>query len=481
MISLQHKRASFGILAALFVLALLAAQLLQQPLLLAAPFAFLLLLAGWQQLPFVFILLLASLPFSFEYNFTPSLGTDIPDEALMGLTSLVAFAYWLYHPSSIKRQTLGHPLLLWLILHLCWIVIAAFDSTHPLLSLKYGLAKTWYIGAFVLAPLIIFREQKWIRIAGITLAIGILTTVLIILWNQAAGGFSFEAVNDAVKPFFRNHVNYSSMIVCGLPLLAAMFFLSKDPLIRSVTLAGIFILLLAIFLSYARGAWLAVAAGLLAWWLLRMKWLLPAYIITIALLIGAVFWLKNEDRYLRYAHDYKTTIYHQDFKEHLVATYQLKDVSTAERFYRWIAAVRMIKDNQLTGTGPATFYDNYKPYGIPVFKTWVSKNEERSTVHNYFLLLLVEQGIPGLIFFLLLLGAMLYYAQRLHAQAKDPFYKITTACIAVMIVMITTVNFLSDLIETDKVGSLFFLCLSVLIMADINNRKARQETAIQHL
>ena len=135
-------------------------------------------------MPFIFILLLASLPFSFEYNFTSSLGTDIPGEALMGLTTLVAFAYWLYHPASIKKQTLAHPLLLWLLVHLCWIGIAAFDSTHPLLSLKYVLAKTWYIGAFVVAPLIIFREQKWIRIAGITLATGILIAVLIILWNQ---------------------------------------------------------------------------------------------------------------------------------------------------------------------------------------------------------------------------------------------------------------------------------------------------------
>jgi hypothetical protein len=36
--------------------------------------------------------------------------------------------------------------------------------------------------------------------------------------------------------------------------------------------------------------------------------------------------------------------------------------------------------------------------------------------------------------------------------------------------MILTVNFLSDLIETDKVGSLFFLCLATLVVADMNTR-----------
>jgi O-antigen ligase len=37
--------------------------------------------------------------------------------------------------------------------------------------------------------------------------------------------------------------------------------------------------------------------------------------------------------------------------------------------------------------------------------------------------------------------------------------------------MIIVVNFLSDLIETDKIGSLFFLCIATLIVTDINTKK----------
>ncbi|MBK5269860.1 MAG: O-antigen ligase family protein, partial [Bacteroidia bacterium] len=155
---------------------------------------------------------------------------------------------------------------------------------------------------------------------------------------------------------------------------------------------------------------------------------------------------------------------------HLIATYQLKDVSTAERFYRWVAGVRMIKDNPLTGFGPNTFYENYRSYAVPAFKTWVSNNEDRSTVHNYFLLTTIEQGIPGLIFLLFLLGAMFYYAQYLYHRIQDTFYKTVSITIGVILVIISIVNFLSDLIETDKIGSLFFLCLSVLIITDINTR-----------
>jgi O-antigen ligase len=105
----------------------------------------------------------------------------------------------------------------------------------------------------------------------------------------------------------------------------------------------------------------------------------------------------------------------------------------------------------------------------------VSDNPEHSTVHNYFLLLAVEQGIPGLLLFLLLVATMLYYAQVLYHRAGDPFNKSIAIASGSALVMILTVNFLSDLIETDKIGSLFFLCLALLVGADINERRLRSD------
>jgi hypothetical protein len=39
-----------------------------------------------------------------------------------------------------------------------------------------------------------------------------------------------------------------------------------------------------------------------------------------------------------------------------------------------------------------------------------------------------------------------------------------------------TVNFLSDLIETDKVGSVFYLCLAFLVIADAKTREGMEAT-----
>jgi len=291
---------------------------------------------------------------------------------------------------------------------------------------------------------------------------------IISLYRHFLLGFTFANINEAVKPFFRNHVNYSAMLVCTIPLLVAAYQLTRR--YRLLVVVSIFIVLTALFFSYSRGAWISLLVGVSSYWLIQKKKLLVSFIVFLLLTMASLFWLKDNDRYLQYAHDYKTTIFHKDFEQHLIATYKLKDVSTAERFNRWIAGVRMVKDNWLTGYGPNTFYNSYKPYTLPVFKTWVSSNKEHSTVHNYFLLVAIEQGIPGLLFFLLLVGAGLFYSEQIYHRAQERFHKIAAMACGVMLCMIIVVNFLSDLIETDKVGSLFFLCLAALVAIDVNTR-----------
>ncbi len=469
----------FGLLSGIFFLIIGVAAFTEIYLLAIVPVLLLFFYAGWQNRNTVFFLLMLTLPVSFEYKLSPGLGTDMPDEFLMVFVSGLFMAWWLHTPKALSKNILQHPLLLLLLTGFIWSLVTVSFSTHQLISLKFILAKSWYIGAFVLAPLIIFREKKHIAMVATLLAGSMLIITSISLIKHSTNGFSFASINKAISPFFRNHVNYSAMLVCMIPLLFAFFKFGKTRNTRIAVALAIVTMLTALFFSYSRGAWLALLAGLTAWRLIQKKALVVSYVIALIFAIGSLFWIKSDDLYLRYAHDYRTTIFHKDFREHLIATYQLKDVSTAERFYRWIAGVRMLKENRITGFGPNTFYDNYKPYGIPAFKTWVSDNRDHSTIHNYFLLIAIEQGIPGLLFFLVLSGAMLYYAQYLFHRVKDVFYKTVAVTTGVVLTMIIVVNFLSDLIETDKIGSLFFLCLSTLLITDINTRAEKQPSTNQ--
>lgn len=434
----------------------------------AVPFGILSFYFGWQQRQLIFFLLIFSLPWSVEYSFNSSLGTDLPDEPLMLLTSALFIATFFFKPAEATRAW-KHPLIILLFLYFGWIIITVPFSTDWLVSLKFLLAKSWYIAAFVFFPLLTFKSRRSIRLAGLLFLASMLCVMTIVLCRHAFYGFRFAEIYRAVGPFFRNHVNYSAMLICTMPVLIAAYQLNKR--FRPLTILAIIFVLAALFFSYARGAWLALFIGFASYWLIRKQRLLLAFLVSLLLILACLFWISRDDRYLSYANDYRTTIFHKNFEQHLIATYQLKDVSTAERFNRWVAGVKMVKDNWLIGYGPNTFYDNYKPYTIPVFKTWVSDNKDHSTVHNYFLLITIEQGIPGLLFFLLLVGGMLYYSERLYTRIQDKFYKAVTMACGVMLMMILTVNFLSDLIETDKIGSLFFLCLATLVAIDRNTRK----------
>lgn len=460
-----------------FLLLVITSVLLQQLWLLILPVAVLFYIWAFEKPAVLFYLLIASIPWSVEYQFSDALGTDFPDEPLMWGNALLAFAVLVYNHRNLRGTRTMHLLILLLFLQLLWAMLTVITSTFPLLSVKYVLAKSWYLLSFVALPLLLPDAKKTVKHTALIFAVSTIVVVALTMIRHAAASFTFATINDSLKPFFRNHVNYSALLVCIAPVLAAAIKLTPLHIAKRFLYAALFLSLVALYFSYARGAWMALAAGVAAYGLLKKKALVVAFILTIIFTISSVFWLQQNDRYLQYAGNYNKTIFHTDFAEHIVATYELNDLSTAERFYRWVAGVRMVNESWKTGFGPNTFYANYKPYTVPAFKTWVSANEEHSTVHNYFLLLLIEQGVFGLLLFVALLAVAFYTAQKIYHRTSDLFWKTVVAAVAVILVMICTVNFLSDLVETDKVGSVFYLCLAVLLMGDKKTKKDSSEFA----
>jgi O-antigen ligase len=242
-------------------------------------------------------------------------------------------------------------------------------------------------------------------------------------------------------------------------------------------LIALFIGLAALVLTYSRGAWLALITGIASVFVIRKRQMATLIVLAITAVLVSTIWLVTDKRYFRFAPDHDKTIFHTDFSQHLSATVELKDVSNAERFYRWVAGARMLADKPLTGFGPASFYLHYRPYTVQRFETWVSNNPEHSTVHNYFLLTALEQGVIGLIIFCGLYFFMLMRLQKIYHRLHSYFYRAVTMTVAVILVMIGTINFISDLIETDKIGSLFWLCMGMVMVLESRLREERESLA----
>ena len=426
----------------------------------------------------LFWFLIIALPLSSELNLTASLGLDFPDEIFMLLLTGIFFLKVLHQPKWFPKNLLTEPLFLWLLLMMCWTFVSACFANNSMLSLKFFLARIWFIVPFVLLPQLLLNSQTRIRKFALLLLVPMLFVVIQALARQAFYGFNFVDVKKAMNPFFRNHVNYSSMLVCLLvPAIAMWFLTAKENQYRKWIGIAIFIGLIALFFSYSRGAWVALVLGLVYAFIMDKGWVKKILLTVLVLMISLSTWLFVDYHYMRFAPDHDHTIFHTDFSEHIAATVSLKDVSNAERFYRWIAGYRMVLEQPITGFGPNSFYNSYRPYTVKVFETWVSDNPEHSTVHNYFLLTLAEQGIPGLALLLILWLAMLFRLQFLYHHLQSKFYRLVALSVGVVLAMIASIKFMSDMIETDKIGSLFWLSLGFVFILNSKWKEERNSIA----
>lgn len=470
---------SFLLPAFLFLVCGLLSILLRNPYFLVIPFGSLLLPILFHFIVSrpdrLFWLLLIALPLSTEWMVTPSLGLDFPDEVLLILLTGILLIKLIHEPRWFPQALLRNPLGLLLVLYFGWLLISTCYAVEPLLATKYLLAKTWYVLPLVILPQILLSDMISFQKLALCLLLPMLFVVMQVLIRYANFGFAFEKVQQTMSPFFRNHVNYSSMLVCLLPVGWCCWKLTpKTHPKRKWIMYGLLIGLTGLFFAYSRGAWIALLAGIVAVVLIRYHWIKTTILLGLTAILISTAWLVTDENFMRFAPDHDHTIFHTDFREHLLSTVEMTDVSTAERFYRWIAGVRMLAEKPITGFGPNSFYLHYRPYTVSRFQTWVSDNPEHSTVHNYFILLALEQGLPGLILFCLLFCSMLLQLQRLYHQFQSRFYRnvsLTTACV---LVMMGVINSMSDMIETDKIGGLFWLCMGIVILLGTKAKEERE-------
>ncbi|HEY0042253.1 MAG TPA: hypothetical protein VGB71_16390, partial [Flavisolibacter sp.] len=291
------------------------AVIISQPFLFFLPAGVLVALFLLQYPRLLFYLLLASIPWSAEINFSSGLATDFPDEALMLFAAFTAVLLWLQRKGWKSSSKTVHPLIFLLIVSVCWLLVSVATSTHPLYSIKYIAAKQWYLLAFVAAPLLFGDEESVVKNSGRVLFISMLAVTLLALYQHAKLGFTFATINEALKPYFRNHVNYSALLVLMVPIQLAFLQLAKNKLLRNSLMVSVLLVVAALYFSYSRGAWLALFVGISGFWLIKKGWLFRAFIGVALTVVLGVGWLMHQNRYLQFAPHHNTTIFHQNFSE----------------------------------------------------------------------------------------------------------------------------------------------------------------------
>lgn len=462
---------AFAFLGAVTIISVLAAFNTGLYYLALIPFALIVAYATVINFKFIYFALLAAIPVSIEYSFSSSLGTDLPDEPLMVGLMLVTIVYLLSNYKALPTGFFANILMVGVLVYLFWIFVCAVNSVNFLVSLKVFLAKCWYVTAFCVLTAIVMRTNDDLKRMFWCIYIPLTVLTAQVLVRQGMQGFTFDDVNKPMYPFFRNHVNYAAILSVFFPfILLARTWYPKGGTIRNMLSFSILFYLAAIYLSYTRTSYIAIVLIYPFYIVIKKKWMKPALAV---IAIGVTVLLVNlfyQNNYLKYAPTYEETIYHDDFGKHLSSTFEGKDVSSMERVYRWVAATRMFKDKPLMGFGPGNFYPYYMHYTLSSFETYVSDNPERSTTHNYPLLLLTEQGAIGLGIFLLLTITIFIYGEKIYQRVTNTDDKRVVMILLIVMLMIYVNLLLSDLLESDKVGPFFFICIALLVSYDIKYR-----------
>jgi O-antigen ligase len=403
---------------------------------------------------------LAAIPFSKDVTVGGGFTIDAPDEPLMWLCTLWAVFYLAVNRKNLPAFITKDSLFFLCIIYLVWIALCISWSIQPFLSLKFFLAKFWYFIPFAVLTAIYFYKYPQQLLYSLVFAVAI--SACIIICYHAYLHFQFSQVNQAAGLFYTNHVNYATNVLAALPFAWYGYKQANSLLLKRLYRVALIIFAIAIITAFTRSVWLAIFVGFGALWLFKRKWLFISTLSSFILVAGFLFYLGNDNRFNKYAHDYNNTVWHANLSEHLQATLKGNDVSNAERFYRWIAGVRMAKQRLLYGHGPNTFYPEYKKYTLRSFSTWVSDNKERSTVHNYFLLLLIEQGLAGMLLFI---GIILLFVYKLenwwHKTQHNAQSKQLGLAICFLFCSLSSILLSSDMLESDKFGPYFFMCFGL--------------------
>ncbi len=173
---------------------------------------------------------------------------------------------------------------------------------------------------------------------------------------------------------------------------------------------------LGLILSWSRGAWLGFLAGLAVVALFSSRRLLPGFLLmgASAVLLGGGLLVGTSAEFApAQAVVDRLGGFRDEFTLDDVRGVDINDAnySVIERLAHWQAAVAMARDDLWTGVGFGNYAAAYGDYDLLNFP------DALGHAHNYYLNLLAEVGLPGLlayvVFWIVLMGQSIRLAQRI--------------------------------------------------------------------
>jgi putative inorganic carbon (hco3(-)) transporter len=223
---------------------------------------------------------------------------------------------------------------------------------------------------------------------------------------------------------------------------------------------------IALLLSYTRAAWISIFGVLGLAILILLKVRLRFIIVASIIAIGILFTYRVEiiDKLNKNKQDSS-----EELSEHLKSVSNIAtDASNLERINRWNSALKMFKERPVLGWGPGTYMFQYAPFQMSGDKTIISTNfGDVGNAHSEYISPLVEQGVPGLICFLLVIIATIYTSLKLFYQSGNSKVKLLSLICLLSLTTYLIHGLLNNYLDTDKASVPFWGLIALICSLDI--------------
>jgi O-antigen ligase len=393
-------------------------------------------------------------------------GLIIPTELLlMGL-----FLLGLWQFALGRKLYFKHPLLWWVAIYFSWMLITTMTSEDPLVSLKYIIARAWYIVPCFLLLVPLFEKnilpEKMYRLYFMTLILAIGYTII----RHSMHGFDKDSAHWVMEPLFKDHTVYGAALALVFPFVILQLFSKQhNPLLRFFYVTGSLVLTIGLILSYTRAAWLSVvfAAGIGILMVMKVpfKWVLFS-----GLVLGTMTTVYWDDIQISLNRNKKESSDKMD--EHIKSISNVSsDASNLERLNRWNCAIAMYSERPLVGWGPGMYQFVYAPFQRAQDKTIISTNRgDGGNAHSEFLGPLSEQGLMGMLIYISFVLLVMFMGFRVYGNTSEYEEKLIVMGLFLGIVTYFAHGFLNNFLDSDKIAVPFWVAISYLVYQDTKVR-----------
>lgn len=436
------------------------------------PFGLLVAFTALFRLDWVYWMVVAFTPLSININEfgIMDLGLYLPTEPLL-FGVLVLFIGKMIVEGGYDRRYLRHPVSILILLQLFWMFVTAITSQDVLVSLKYVLARTWFVVPGYFFVMLLLHEKKTIRLMIWLSILPLCAVVLYTLVNHAMHGFEEKPAHWVMSPFYKDHTSYGAILAMYIPVAIGMYFnKSLSPIVRALIVFISTVLVLGVIFSYTRAAWVSLigAFGLLMVLLLRIR----LSTIVLGLALGGFVFFSFYDQIIMNLERNKTDS-SDNLADHATSISNISsDASNLERINRWNCAIRMWQERPVFGWGPGTYQFYYASFQHSSELTIISTNfGDLGNAHSEYLGPLSEQGVPGLLLMLTLILTVFYTGVKLYLDLPPGEWRLMILVFLLGLLTYYIHGILNNYLDTDKASIPFWGFTAVIVVVDVLFRR----------